>query len=72
MCRLQGPIQGTEGMDRLTPKAMSNAISRQVPLQRQGTIDDIANASVFLFSEAANWITGQVIVRIRPPSCQRP
>jgi peroxisomal 2,4-dienoyl-CoA reductase len=66
MCRLQGPILGTEGMDRLTPKAMSDAISKQVPLQRQGAIDDIANASVFLFSEAANWINGQVIVRIYP------
>lgn len=52
-------------MDRLTPLSVaSNAIAKQIPLQRQGEIDDIANASVFLFSEAANWINGQVIVRI--------
>jgi len=57
-----GPILGTEGVDRLTPKAMGDAITRQVPLQRQGEIDDIANTAVFLFSEAANWINGQVIV----------
>jgi len=56
-----GPIRGTEGMDRLTPKTRGGGIATQVPLQRQGEIDDIANASVFLFSEAANWINGQVI-----------
>lgn len=50
-------------MDRLTPKAMKDFITKQVPLQRQGAIDDIANATVFLFSEAANWINGQIIVR---------
>jgi len=56
-----GPIQGTEGMDRLTPQAMKDVITKQVPLQRQGTIDDIANMSVFLFSDAANWVNGQII-----------
>jgi len=56
-----GPILGTEGMDRLTPRAMKDAITKQVPLQRQGETDDIANTAVFLFSEVANWINGQVI-----------
>ncbi|KAF8309815.1 2,4-dienoyl-CoA reductase [Clavulina sp. PMI_390] len=56
-----GPILGTEGMDRLTPQAMKDAITRSVPLQRQGAIDDIANAGIFLFSEAANWVNGQII-----------
>jgi 2,4-dienoyl-CoA reductase [(3E)-enoyl-CoA-producing], peroxisomal len=51
-------------MDRLTPKDMKDAISRAVPLQRQGSVGDIANTTVFLFSEAANYITGQVIVRL--------
>ena len=36
--------------------------SKITPLQRVGHIDDVANASVFLFSEAANFITGQVMV----------
>ena len=31
------------------------------PLPRVGEVDDIANASVFLLSDAASWITGQVI-----------
>ena len=61
--RSQGPILGTEGMDRLTPQAMKDAITRAIPLQRQGHIDDIANAGIYLFSEAANWVNGQVFVR---------
>lgn len=31
------------------------------PLPRVGEVDDIANAAVFLLSDAAGWITGQVI-----------
>lgn len=31
------------------------------PLPRVGEVEDIANASVFLLSDAASWITGQVI-----------
>jgi NAD(P)-dependent dehydrogenase (short-subunit alcohol dehydrogenase family) len=31
------------------------------PLPRPGEVEDIANAAVFLLSDAASWITGQVI-----------
>ena len=31
------------------------------PLPRVGEVEDIANAAVFLLSDAAGWITGQVI-----------
>ena len=31
------------------------------PLPRVGEVEDVANASVFLLSDAASWITGQVI-----------
>jgi NAD(P)-dependent dehydrogenase (short-subunit alcohol dehydrogenase family) len=31
------------------------------PLPRPGEVEDIANAAVFLLSDAANWVTGQVI-----------
>lgn len=54
-------------MDRLTPQDMKDAITQSVPLQRQGSILDIANTTVFLFSEAANWINGQIIVRLSFP-----
>lgn len=32
------------------------------PLQRVGYIGDVANLTLFLFSEAANFISGEVIV----------
>jgi peroxisomal 2,4-dienoyl-CoA reductase len=61
-----GPVADTEGYDRLsagTPEDMQKSAQTRVPLGRYGSVSDIANASVFLFSEAANWITGQIIVR---------
>ncbi|KAG9124698.1 hypothetical protein FRC07_010588 [Ceratobasidium sp. 392] len=64
-----GPIGGTEGMDRLGAKASEDErralglpIVSEVPLQRWGEIGDIANTTVFLFSDAAKFITGQVLV----------
>ncbi|THU98219.1 2,4-dienoyl-CoA reductase, partial [Dendrothele bispora CBS 962.96] len=55
-----GPIAGTEGMDRLSNK-VDNRIVHQGPSGRLGDVKDIANATVFLFSDAASFITGQVI-----------
>lgn len=37
-------------------------IGKALPLQRFGEKADISNATVFLFSDAANYITGQVLV----------
>ncbi|KAF8898021.1 2,4-dienoyl-CoA reductase [Gymnopilus junonius] len=55
-----GPIGGTEGMDRLSPK--DNVPGRPgYPSGRMGAISDIENATVFLFSDAAAYITGQVL-----------
>lgn len=38
------------------------AITSSVPLGRTGTPDDIASAVVFLASDAASWVTGQLIL----------
>ena len=38
------------------------AIARRLPLRRLGVVDDIANAALFLCSDAASWITGQTLV----------
>lgn len=59
-----GPISNTVGMEKLTATAPGYAekMSRSIPLQRQGTTHDIANAAIFLFSDAAIWVTGQVLV----------
>jgi NAD(P)-dependent dehydrogenase (short-subunit alcohol dehydrogenase family) len=38
------------------------AVSRRLPLGRLGEVDDIANAALFLCSDAASWITGETLV----------
>ena len=45
----------------MTPEART-AMSGQIPLERLGTAQDVANAVAFLASEQAAYITGQVIV----------
>ena len=58
-----GPIGDTEGMDRLgTKNSSKQEYAKGIPLQRMGTKADIANAAVFLFSSAADFITGTVLV----------
>lgn len=57
-----GPIGGTEGMDRLSANTSKDDIAKGVPVQRMGTMADIANAAVFLFSAAADFVTGVVLI----------
>jgi len=63
-----GPIGGTEGMDRLSTKrpgvngGTETGAGGMFPAGRLGTVQDIGNATVFLFSDAAAFITGQVVV----------
>ena len=57
-----GPVEGTEGVRRLvTPESMKR-IDDDCPLGRLATIDDIANAALFLCSDAASFVTGVVLV----------
>jgi NAD(P)-dependent dehydrogenase (short-subunit alcohol dehydrogenase family) len=57
-----GPIGETEGVRRLapTPEALRR-MEQSVPLQRMGTITDIANMALFLASEHATFVTGAII-----------
>jgi len=41
---------------------MKDTILPQIPLGRFGSVDDVANAIAFLASDAASYITGQVLV----------
>lgn len=43
------------------PENIKENISKQIPLQRLGTPDDVAGLIVFLCSEDSSYITGQVI-----------
>ena len=66
-----GPIRGTEGFDRLAinrlgaAKEPDSSTSKKNnvnhPAGRLGRISDIENATIFLFSDAAAYITGQVL-----------
>ncbi len=38
------------------------AVARRLPTKRLGEPDDIAKAALFLCSDAASWITGEVLV----------
>jgi len=57
-----GPIAGTEGLGRLLPRSEVEAERRSVPLQRYGEPYEIADATVFLFSEAGSFVNGAVLV----------
>jgi NAD(P)-dependent dehydrogenase (short-subunit alcohol dehydrogenase family) len=45
----------------LTQPAKREAAAKRHPLQRVGTVDDIASAVCFLLTEQSSWITGQVL-----------
>ena len=49
-------------MTRNLPDAAKQALLSQIPLQRLGQPDDVASAVVFLASDLASYITGQVLV----------
>ena len=59
---IPGPIDGTEGMARLAPDEKSRKrVEQSVPLGRMGVPQDIANAALFLVSDAASYVTGVIM-----------
>jgi peroxisomal 2,4-dienoyl-CoA reductase len=57
-----GPIEGTEGVRRLTNEKSRESVLRQCPMGRMGTVDDIANAALYLASDAASYVNGVTLV----------
>jgi peroxisomal 2,4-dienoyl-CoA reductase len=57
-----GPVEGTEGVKRLTTNRSRAMIQEYCPLGRMGTIDEVASAAVFLCSDASAFITGATLV----------
>jgi NAD(P)-dependent dehydrogenase (short-subunit alcohol dehydrogenase family) len=58
-----GAVDDTEGMRRLAPTPeIKKQITRGVPLQRFASKDEIADLALFLSSDAAQFITGSVMV----------
>jgi len=59
---LPGPIEtGMQKRWKKNPQAKKN-LEKFIPLQRVGSTEDIANASLFLLSDQANYITGTEII----------
>jgi 2,4-dienoyl-CoA reductase [(3E)-enoyl-CoA-producing], peroxisomal len=57
-----GPIEDTEGMQRLVPEPIKERLRKTIPLGRFGRIADIEKAAVFICSDAASFINGTVLV----------
>ena len=53
-----GPIEGTEGIKRL----IGPNRPRTIPLGQLGTTQNIADATVFLFSDAGSYVNGATLV----------
>ena len=55
-----GPIEGTEGMRRLSTAENDRRNKEVIPLRRYGQTNDIGQAAVFLASPLAAYVTGTV------------
>ena len=51
----------TERSARQIPDDMKARMASEHPLARLGTVEDVANAALFLASDDASWITGIVV-----------
>lgn len=57
-----GPIEETEGMDRLAPsEAARQLVRKSVPLGRDGRADEIGDACLWLASDAAAYVSGAIL-----------
>lgn len=57
-----GPTEGTEGVRRLTNERSRESALSQCPLGRMATLDDLANAALYLCSDAAAFVNGVTLV----------
>ncbi|KAF2995563.1 hypothetical protein E8E13_004032 [Curvularia kusanoi] len=57
-----GPIADTEGVARLSKQDHREQSSKGVPSGRYGTVKEIADATVYLFSDAGNYVNGETLV----------
>ena len=51
----------TAALERFLSEEIKQAMLRSTPMNRLGTVEDVAAAALFLASPAAAWITGKII-----------
>ncbi|WP_433525149.1 SDR family oxidoreductase [Nocardia pseudovaccinii] len=54
-----GPID-TEATKTVTPSVIVDDMVKRLPLKRMGTPDDLVGACLYLLSDEASWVTGQI------------
>lgn len=57
-----GPIADTEGVARLSRTDTREKSAKTIPSGRYGTVKEIADATVYLFSDSGNYVNGEVLV----------
>lgn len=57
-----GPIADTEGVARLSRADHRSKHTKMIPSGRYGTVKEIADATVYLFSDAGNYVNGETLV----------
>ncbi|PGH09010.1 hypothetical protein AJ79_05805 [Helicocarpus griseus UAMH5409] len=57
-----GPIGETEGMERLARMEDSQSYASTIPSGRMGRVKEIADATIYLFSDSGNYVNGTTIV----------
>jgi 3-oxoacyl-[acyl-carrier protein] reductase len=55
-----GPTD-TEATRKIVPEGIRKSILAGMPLSRMGSVDDMVGAALFLLSDDAAWITGQIL-----------
>ena len=51
----------TDMTDKLPEAVQDNAVG-QIPLKKMGRPEDVANACIYLLSDASRWVTGTNLV----------
>lgn len=54
-----GPID-TEATKNVTPSVIVEDMVKRLPLKRMGTPEDLVGACLYLLSDEASWVTGQI------------
>jgi peroxisomal 2,4-dienoyl-CoA reductase len=57
-----GPVEGTEGVARLTSETSRAGFKESCPLGRMARIEEVAHAALYLVSDAASFVTGVTLV----------